>query len=109
MNLMQNEGKSCESLAYTEISPKGGGHWGVPKTAIPRKKWAKTAIPHQKSTEYRNRSWTRQVIVDHKLDNLGILQNQPRSQGLSSPWRAEREENLGTGLLLLAGASLILG
>ena len=39
-----------------------GGAMGVLKTAIPRKKLAKTAIPHRKSMEYRNRIWKWQVI-----------------------------------------------
>ena len=47
----------------------GGG--GVPRTAIPRKKSAKTVIPHRKSIEY-DRISKCHFIVYHKL-HLAIL------------------------------------
>ena len=46
---------------------KGGGHWGLPKTAITQEKSTKTAIPHRKSIDYRNRIWTCRVIVANAL------------------------------------------
>ena len=52
-------------LLHEVTASLGGGHWGVPNTAIsqkistntviPQEKSANTAIPHRKSMKYRNR------------------------------------------------------
>ena len=72
MKLQENEGQR-NMLTTTREIVGGGGHWGLPNTAIPQKISTNTVISQKKIGKYRNTA--SKVDEIPKLQKRGIRRN----------------------------------